>query len=177
MIQMMSNTLSVHQPEQDRDGRHRPQKWERHAPEPLPANGSVQGRRLVQLGRNGLQTAVEHDQVERDSIQTFAMITDTSDQSGDVSQLTGSIPTYPNAVLTMPESLLSIHDHVDDDTISGNNHGTRNSARSVTESGKAREKKTARANPMVKWKNNDATVNTSVCEQRRAERRIGEHLR
>ena len=64
-------------------------------------------------------------------IQMLAMITDTSDQSGEVSQLTGSTPTTPRAALTMPESLLSIHDQVDADTISGSSHGTRNSARSV----------------------------------------------
>ena len=33
--------------------------------------------------------------------------------------------------MTTPESLLSIHDQVDADTISGSSHGTRNSARSV----------------------------------------------
>ena len=53
-----------------------------------------------------------------------------------MSQLTGSMPTQPSAELTTPESLLSIHDQVDADTISGSSHGTRNSARSVADSGK-----------------------------------------
>ena len=64
-------------------------------------------------------------------IQMFAMITEASDQVGEVSQLTGSMPTACRAALTMPESLLSIHDQVDADTISGSSHGTRNSARRV----------------------------------------------
>src|SRR5215203_1873167 len=93
----------------------------------------------------------------------FAMMTDTSDQSGDVSQLTASIPTSANAVLTTPASLLSIHDQVDAETMSGSNQGTRNSARSVVESRKWWLKNTASASPMVNWKNNDPTVNTKVC--------------
>src|SRR5690242_14222082 len=69
-------------------------------------------------------------------IQTLAMITEASDQSGDVSQLTGPTPTTARALLTMPESLLSIHDQVDADTISGRSHGVRNRARSPRDNGK-----------------------------------------
>src|SRR5687768_12165935 len=96
-------------------------------------------------------------------IQTFAMMTNASDQSGEVSQLTGPIPTAPSAALTTPASLLSIHDQVDADTIKGNSHGTRNSARSVRDSGKCRWKKTASASPTLNWKASDAAVNTTVC--------------
>src|SRR5687767_3678797 len=91
------------------------------------------------------------------------MITEASALSGDVSQLTGPTPTVPSAALTTPASLLSIHDQVDADTISGSSHGTRNSARSVRDSGKCWWKKTARAIPMPNWNASDATVKTTVC--------------
>src|SRR3954451_10731755 len=64
-------------------------------------------------------------------IQMLAMITEVSDQDGEVSQLTGPMPMTCRAVLTMPESLLSIHDQVDAETISGSSQGTRNRARRV----------------------------------------------
>ena len=95
-------------------------------------------------------------------IQMFAMITEVSDQDGEVSQFTGSMPTAPSAALTMPESLLSIHDQVDADTISGSSHGTRNRARRVAESRKCWLKKTARASPIAYWKNRHTAVNTTV---------------
>src|SRR3954447_24449680 len=88
-------------------------------------------------------------------IQMFAIVTEASDHAGEVSQFTGSTPTTRSAALTMPESLLSIQDHVDADTISGSSHGTRNSARSVAESGKCWRKKIARAMPMENWKSSD----------------------
>src|SRR5262245_50344762 len=96
-------------------------------------------------------------------IQMLAIVTDASAQAGDVSQLTGSRPARRRAALTIPESLLSIHDQVDADTISGSSHGTRNSARSVALSGKCRWKKTARAIPMENWKSSDPPVKTAVC--------------
>src|SRR6185437_1095309 len=94
-------------------------------------------------------------------IQTLAMITDASDQSGDVSQLTGPTPTTWSALLTMPESLWSIHDQVDAETINGSSHGTRNSARSPRDNGKEWLKKTASARPMVNWNIRDTSVNTT----------------
>src|SRR3954465_5375840 len=96
-------------------------------------------------------------------IQTFAMITETSDHCGEVSQLTGSTPTAPSAALTMPESLLSIHDQVEADTINGNSHGTRNSPRSVADSRKCWTKNTARARPMANWNTSEIPVKSTVC--------------
>ena len=95
----------------------------------------------------------------------FAMITEASDQDGEVSQFTGPMPTACRAALTMPESLLSIHDQVDADTISGSSHGTRNRARRVAESRKCWLKKTARARPMAYWKTRHTAVNTTVCSR------------
>src|SRR4051794_18055004 len=95
-------------------------------------------------------------------IQMLAMITEVNDQPGEVSQLTGSTPMRPSAALTMPESLLSIHDHVDADTISGSSHGTRNSARRVAESRKCCAKNTASAMPMENCATSDTRVNTAV---------------
>src|SRR4051794_19207530 len=96
-------------------------------------------------------------------IQMFAMMTETSDQSGDVSQLTWSTPKALSAVLTTPASLLSIQDQVDAETMSGSSQGTRNRARKVFDSRKAWVKNTASANPMENWKNREAAVNTRVC--------------
>src|SRR5689334_10922829 len=104
-------------------------------------------------------------------IHTLAMITDASDQSGDVSQLTGPTPTTPSALLMMPESLLNIHDQVEAETISGSSHGTRNSARSPRDNGKERLKKTASARPIVNWNTRDTSVNTIVCVS--AGRKVG----
>src|SRR5256885_15279094 len=92
----------------------------------------------------------------------FAMITEVSDQDGEVSQLTGPMPTAWRAALTTPASLLSIHAQVDADTISGSSHGTRNSARSVADSRKLLAKNTASAIPMVYWNAKDAAVNRTV---------------
>src|SRR5919206_3815774 len=96
-------------------------------------------------------------------IQMFAMMTETSDQRGEVSQLTGATPRPCRIELTTPESLLSIQDQVDADTIRGSNHGTRNSARSVVDSRKCRWKNTARAMPALNCTAMEATVNTRVC--------------
>src|SRR5690242_1233929 len=93
----------------------------------------------------------------------FAMITEVSDHDGDVSQFTGSMPTMRRAALTIPESLLSIHDQVDAETISGSSHGTRNRARRVADSRKCWLKKTASARPMAYWKSRHTAVNTTVC--------------
>src|SRR5512139_3303606 len=87
--------------------------------------------------------------------QMLAMVTDHSAQSGEVSQWTGPTPTAPRTALTTPEALLSIHDQVEDDTISGSSHGTRNSARSVADNRKFLRKNIARASPMVNWKPSD----------------------
>src|SRR5512142_255119 len=95
-------------------------------------------------------------------IQMLAMMTDTSDQRGEVSQLTGATPRPCSAEFTTPESLLSIQDQVDADTIRGSSHGTRNSARSVADSRKWRWKKTASAMPRVNWTAMDPTVNVIV---------------
>src|SRR5699024_10391149 len=61
--------------------------------------------------------------------QMFAIVTDSRAVSGEVSQLIRSPPKARSTELTIPLSLLSIHAHVDADTISGSSHGTRNSAR------------------------------------------------
>src|SRR3954465_12375226 len=95
-------------------------------------------------------------------IQMLATVTDTRDQVGDVSQCTLSTPTASRTALTTPASLLSIHAHVDADTISGSSHGTRNRARRVVDRRKRRAKNTAAASPMVYWKVNDTTVNNAV---------------
>src|SRR5947207_583466 len=96
-------------------------------------------------------------------IQMFAIVTETRDQSGEVSQLTGSIPTAARMLLTTPESLLSIHDQVDADTMSGSSQGTRKRARRVAESRKFCRKNRASAMPAVNWAAIDTTVNTMVC--------------
>src|SRR3954470_14433489 len=96
-------------------------------------------------------------------IQMLAMVTEASDQPGAVSQWAGASPIACRTALTMPESLLSIQDQVDADTISGSSQGTRNSARSVTDSRKCRVKKTASAMPMLNWSARDTTVKTTVC--------------
>ena len=95
-------------------------------------------------------------------IQMLAITTETSAHCGDVSQLTGPMPTLDSTEFTTPEVLLSIHDQVDADTIKGSNHGTRNSARSVPERRKLRAKNTARASPMVNWNTSDTIVKVSV---------------
>src|SRR4051812_11762092 len=95
-------------------------------------------------------------------IQMFAMITLVRAQAGDVSQLTGCPPRRPRAALTMPESLFNIQDQVEAETINGNSHGTRNSARNVAESAKCCAKKTASAIPMVNWKISETRVNVTV---------------
>src|SRR5689334_22329363 len=95
----------------------------------------------------------------------FAMITDASDHDGEVSQFTGATPRACRAALTMPESLLSIHDQVEADTISGSSQGTRNRARRVADSRKCWLKKTARARPMAYWKTRQTAVNTTVCSR------------
>src|SRR5690348_11820076 len=96
-------------------------------------------------------------------IQMLAMTTDHSDQSGEVSQLTGPIPNQLSTALTTPESLLSIHDHVEPDTISGSRQGTRNSPLSVADSRKFFSKNSASASQMTNWKASDTSVNTTVC--------------
>src|SRR5690349_23459455 len=95
-------------------------------------------------------------------IQMFAIVTDTSEKSGEVSQLTGLRPTTFSAALTRPDSLLSSHAHVDAETISGSSHGTRNNALSVAESRKPRAKNSAAASPIAYWKNRDTAVNSTV---------------
>src|SRR5690349_14676517 len=95
-------------------------------------------------------------------IQMLAMMTEVSDQRGEVSQLTGAIPTAWRRALTTPESLLSIHDHVEADTISGSSHGTRNNARSRVDRRKCWWKNTANAMPMLNWAAIEARVNSRV---------------
>ena len=85
-------------------------------------------------------------------IQMFAISTETSDQVGEVSQSTGAMPTACRNALTIPESLLSIHDQVEADTSSGSSHGTRNSARRTPDSRNFRGKNTASARPIANWK-------------------------
>ena len=70
-------------------------------------------------------------------IQMLAMMTEISDHCGRGEPVDRADPEPgQQAELTTPESLLNIHDQVDADTISGSSHGTRNSARSVADSGK-----------------------------------------
>ncbi len=71
-------------------------------------------------------------------------------------------PNALSAALTTPESLLSIHDQVDAETIIGSSHGTRNSARSVDESRKLLLKNTASARPIAYWKAIDTTMKIAV---------------
>src|SRR5579859_821355 len=93
----------------------------------------------------------------------LATMTDTSAQEGEVSQSTGPMPTACSAALTTPESLLSIHDQVEADTISGRSHGTRNSARRTDDSGKCLTKNTASASPIEYWRSNETPVKITVC--------------
>src|SRR6266536_660881 len=93
----------------------------------------------------------------------LAMITETNDQVGDVSQWTESPPTALITELITPDSLLSIQAQVDAETISGNSQGTRNNARNVADSRKCCVKNTARARPMPNWKTIEMNVNTKVC--------------
>src|SRR3954454_24498330 len=95
-------------------------------------------------------------------IQTFAMITLVSAQDGEVSQLTGPMPTPLSSELITPESLFIIQLQVEELTINGSSHGTRNSARSVAESRKFCAKNTARAIPIVNWNSSETPVNTRV---------------
>src|SRR3954453_10242228 len=90
------------------------------------------------------------------------MMTDTSDHCGEVSQLTGAMPRPDSTEFTTPESLLSIQDQVDAETISGSSQGTRNSARIRLDSGNRRWKKMASASPRLNCTAIDATVNTRV---------------
>src|SRR5699024_2524105 len=94
--------------------------------------------------------------------QIFAMVTDTRDIPGEVSQLTGSRPNALRMVLTMPLSLLSIHAQVEAETIIGSSQGTRNTPRNTAESRKFVWKKTASASPRENWKAIDPKVNTAV---------------
>src|SRR4051794_21745163 len=91
------------------------------------------------------------------------MITLVSAQVGEVSQLTSGMPTLCRRAFTTPESLFSIQDQVDELTIKGSSHGTRNNARNVAESRKFWAKNTARAIPMLNWKISDTPVNSTVC--------------
>src|SRR5699024_4969978 len=94
--------------------------------------------------------------------QIFAMVTDTRDIPGEVSQLTGSRPNAVRMALTMPLSLLSIHAQVEAETIIGSNQGTRNIPRNMADSRKFVWKKTASASPRENWKAIDPKVNTAV---------------
>src|SRR5699024_1470930 len=107
--------------------------------------------------------------------QTLAMITDTRAHSGEVSQLIWPPPKAVSTEFTIPLSLLSIHDHVDADTIIGSSHGIRNAARKPMESGKLVRKKTARASPSANWTLIETRVNTNVftTAERSEERRVG----
>src|SRR5690625_7444748 len=91
----------------------------------------------------------------------LAMVTDSRDSPGDVSQLTGSRPNAVRNALTMPLSLFSIQAQAEADTISGSNHGTRNSPRSTAESRKLARKKAARASPRVNWTAIEPKVNSA----------------
>ena len=137
----------------------------------LPAAGAVERGGLVELGRDVLQPAVEHDQVERDADPDVG-----DDHRGQRPVRRGEpvdradARTPRSAALTTPESLLSIHDQVDADTISGSSHGTRNSARSVADSRKFRLKNTARASPMANWKTSETSGEDAACASAPARR-------
>src|SRR5687768_2455038 len=92
----------------------------------------------------------------------LAMSTETIAHCGEVSQLICGMPTACSSALTTPDSLLSIHAHTDADTSSGSSHGTRNSARSVADSGNLRKKKTASARPIVNWNAIETNVKIAV---------------
>src|SRR3954463_7807407 len=53
-------------------------------------------------------------------IQMLAIVTEARDQLGEVSQLIGAAPRLFSTELTTPDSLLSIPDQVDAETINGN---------------------------------------------------------
>jgi hypothetical protein len=97
--------------------------------------------------------------------QMFAMTTATMEVSGEVSQLIWPMPNALSAEFTMPLSLLSIHDQVEAETMSGSSHGTRKRARSTLDSGKLERKKTARASPRVYWKTMETTTKTAVFQR------------
>src|SRR6266702_393286 len=82
-------------------------------------------------------------------IQMFAISTAISDQVGEVSQSMGWAPTALRKALTMPESLLSIHDQVEADTSSGSSHRTTTSARSSVFSRNRLAKNTASASQIA----------------------------
>src|SRR5690606_2077278 len=94
--------------------------------------------------------------------QMFAMVTDSRDIPGEVSQLIGSRPNAVRMALTIPLSLFSIHAQVEAETISGSSQGTRNNARSTAESRKLVRKKTARASPSVNCTAIEPKVNSAV---------------
>src|SRR5690606_28395330 len=94
--------------------------------------------------------------------QMFAMITAVSAVSGEVSQLIWVPPNASMTELMIPWSLLSIHAQVEDETIRGRSHGTRNRARSTPESRKFAWKNTARASPIAYWKAIETRVNRAV---------------
>src|SRR5688572_6875975 len=95
-------------------------------------------------------------------IQMFAIVTDTSDHCGEVSQLTWFRPANSSTALTSPDSLLSSHAQVDAETINGSSHGTRNNARNVADNRNPRAKNSAAARPIVYWKNSETRVNRTV---------------
>src|SRR5918994_1610937 len=97
--------------------------------------------------------------------QMLAMVTESSAVSGDVSQLICSAPNAPSTELTMPLSLLSIHAHVDAETMSGSSHGTRNIARSTPDSRNPDRKNTASARPIAYWNTIETTVKTAVFQR------------
>src|ERR1035437_5472871 len=94
--------------------------------------------------------------------QMLAMMTDTSAMPGEVSQLIWPMPKACRTEFTIPLSLLSIHDQVEADTISGSNHGMRNIPRRTPESRKLFLKNTARPSPIVYWKAIETAVNSAV---------------
>src|SRR3954447_9085539 len=97
-------------------------------------------------------------------IQMFAIVTETSDHGSEVSQWMLLPPTARSSELTTPDSLFSIQAHTDADTMSGNSHGTRSSARSVPERRKFWLKNSASARPMPYWNSNDTPVKKTVCQ-------------
>src|SRR5690625_4619165 len=94
--------------------------------------------------------------------QMLAMSTESSAVLGSVSQLTCPMPKALRTELTIPYSLLSIHDHTEPETMSGSSHGMRKAPRRTPESGKLRWKKTASASPMAYCAAMEPRVETAV---------------
>ena len=101
-------------------------------------------------------------------IQMLTRIADSSATPGLLSHGTpscGTRPTAWRAVFSMPWSWSRMRRQTTAETTMGTSHGSSRTARTKPESRKRREKKTARARPMVNWPSSEPTVNRAVCHR------------